>query len=73
MAEDKRSVFVLTMELDDYDQVGPCFITVFFEKPTIEQLMGCGIPKNECPHVLDGGGRLGDNDAWWNLEEFTEA
>jgi len=73
MAEDKKSVFVLTMEVNDYEQIGPCFVAVFFEKPTLEQLFDKGIPRNECQHVLEGGGRLSDNDTWWYLEEIIDA
>jgi hypothetical protein len=63
------SVWVLTEEYNDYDQHGEYFVAVFSEKPTHQQLTEHGVPQNQLRHVLNGGGRVDDEDQWFYLRE----
>lgn len=62
-------VWILTEEYNDYDQHGEYFLGVYTSKPTIEQLLGKGVPQNCLRHVLNGGGRKGTEDQWFHLRE----
>lgn len=73
-------VWVLTREINEYDQDGAYFEAVFKSKPTVkqiaEQLAGSGCAKGDimnalalCEHILTGGGRQGIEHEWFNLEE----
>jgi hypothetical protein len=74
-------VWILTSEVNDYDQHGKYFQGVFSEKPTIETLaiffakndkqVGHNIPSALAliEHIRAGGGRRGNEDMWYYLEE----
>lgn len=73
-------VWVLTREVNEYDQYGEYFEAVFKSKPTVKQiaehLAGSGYAKGDvmsalalCEHILAGGGREGTEHVWFNLEE----
>lgn len=70
-------VWVLTREINQYDQDGSYFEAVFLNKPTAEQLEAAGVSSYLIGHTLrqnypDGacGGRTERlEDEWWNLEE----
>lgn len=69
-----NSVWVLTSEVNDYDQYGEYFEAVFKDKPTLEQLKVLGLPENYAQSCLnDGGGRLlptiEAEYKWWHLRE----
>lgn len=74
-----NSVYVLTREINQYDQDGEYFVTVFQNKPTVEQLKRHGVgegwksestPEKICDHVLNcGGGRIDREDTWWYLRQ----
>lgn len=78
---DRSTVWVLTEEYNDYDQHGAYFVAVFLSKPSIEQLAECcadhkidisctiaaGI--KSLHHLRNGGGRIGTESVWYNLEE----
>ena len=55
-------VFSLTEEYNAY------FIEVFKDKPTKQQLIDL-IQEDRLDHLLAGGGRIGYEDHWYNLEE----
>lgn len=58
-----RKVWVLTREVNAYDQYGEYFVKVFFEKPKHQELSALGVPTDRLRHVLTaGGGRS------WRLE-----
>lgn len=68
-----KSVWVLTNEYNDYDQHGEYFVAVFGDPPTLENLStfvtGYYVNDAYLKHVKAGGGRLEDEDVWWNLNE----
>ena len=67
-------VWVLTEEVNDYDQHGEYFIKVWSHKPSNKELVGyvCGHNwENEeaYEHVLNGGGRRNFEYNWYHLIE----
>ena len=73
MADKKPdTVYVLTFEVNDYDQHGEYFLAAFKGKPTIEILSGVPTLNYDVPsleHLLKGGGRRGHEHVWYNLVE----
>lgn len=65
------TVWILTSEYNDYDQYGEYFVDVFANKPTHQQLTDYGVLQNRLRHVLNGGGRIGNENEWFNLKEVT--
>ena len=59
-----NSVWILTVEYNDYDQHGEYFVAVFKDKPTAQMLIELNVPTNRLRGVLDGKGRA-DSDRWW--------
>ena len=68
-----RTVFVLTRELNMYDQDGEYFVGVFDGLPHHSQLTLNGVPQNRLRHVLKGGGRVEHEDEWFHLREIAPA
>ena len=64
-------VFVLTREINQYDQDGAYFVAVFSEKPHHSWLTALGVPQNRLKHVQNGGGRVGFEEEWFHLEEVV--
>ena len=64
-------VWVLTREINQYDQDGEYFEAVFLEKPNYAKLKPFGIPDDMMRWVMDGGGRKGVEDEWWYLREVN--
>lgn len=64
-------VYVLTWEINEYDQHGEYFVDVFIGKPMHQQLTANGVPKNRLRHVLNGGGRVGSEDEWFWLKQLA--
>lgn len=63
-------VWLLTSEINAYDQCGEYFEAVFNHKPTALQLAANGINDPALQeHILIGGGRRGYEDGWYNLRE----
>lgn len=60
-------VWVLTREINEYDQHGEYFVSVFGSKPTHEQLTELMAPRNRLRHVLNGGGRRCFENEWFHL------
>lgn len=79
----KEKVWVLTREINEYDQHGEYFSAVFKERPTLEVLANyfkdkAGdelFPRNVMDavafleHLRAGGGRRGSEDIWFHLKE----
>ena len=61
------TVFVLTREINEYDQCGEYFVEVFAGKPSRAQLIACDVPEYRLDHVLNGGGRVDEEYEWFNL------
>lgn len=62
-------MWVLTREINQYDQDGEYFVDVWMDKPSHQQLTELGVPQNRLRHVLDGGGRVGYEYEWFYLRE----
>ena len=63
------SIWVLTREINQYDQDGEYFVDAWQEKPTHVILTNLGVPQNRLRHVMNGGGRVGTEDEWFYLRE----
>lgn len=77
-----RKIWVLTYEVNDYDQHGEYFLTAFESKPDYQKLATALRGKHGMPddimggiafldHILKGGGRKKDEQTWYNLEEVS--
>lgn len=73
----KKTVWVLTRENNDYDQHGEYLETVFYQKPTHEELMlalkdiySWKLTAEFVQHILNGGGRIGNENIWYFLTEL---
>lgn len=67
-------MWVITREINAYDQDGEYFVSCFTSKPTIVQLKAAVpmLSDETATHLLDGGGRRYTEDEWWNLFECRE-
>ena len=62
-------IWILTREINAYDQDGEYFVSAFSQKPTADQIEKiCGYNELGAKHVLNGGGRRGTEDEWYNLK-----
>lgn len=66
-----RAVWVLTREVNAYDQHGEYFVDVWGRKPTPAELMDRGVLEFEVEHVLAGGGRYKNEDEWFHLNQHA--
>lgn len=69
-----KSVWVLTREINEYNQDGEYFVAVYKNKPSPEVLgeeIGYEPTSQYVVNLLEnGGGRLSDeDDVWWWLKE----
>lgn len=64
-----NTVWILTKEINQYDQEGEYFVAVFKDKPHHTQLTSHGVPQNRLRHVLNGGGRVDAEYEWFFLRE----
>lgn len=67
--EPKSSIWVLTREINEYDQDGEYFVAAWNEKPTHQMLTELGVPQNSLRRVLNGGGRVEFEHEWFYLKE----
>lgn len=64
------SVWVLTCEVNEYNQCGEYFVAVFKNKPTsIELTLDCDVDLKTAEHISNGGGRLRVEHTWYFLRE----
>lgn len=64
------TVWVLTREINAYDQEGAYFVAVFGRKPAADQLKEFVYNEDVAQHLVDfGGGRRGIEEEWFYLEE----
>jgi hypothetical protein len=66
------SIWILTREINEYDQDGEYFVDAWLEKPTHEILSASKVPTNRLRHVLNGGGRIGFENEWFHLKEKND-
>lgn len=69
-AEAPREIWVLTFEVNAYDQHGEYFEHAWDHKPTSEELLAAGVAMKDLSHVMNGGGRRYPEDRWQMLREF---
>lgn len=72
-------VWVLTREINQYDQDGEYFEAVFSKKPTVKTIASELSGKVHlpdvmgalalCEHIIAGGGRQGLEEQWFHLKE----
>lgn len=71
-----ESVWILTYEVNQYDQYGEYFERVFFEKPgraSLAQVIGVRPDSEEITQLLGKGvSRYGDETAWYYLREYEK-
>lgn len=63
--------YVLTREINQYDQDGEYFVAFFDGLPHHTQLTKFGVPQNRLKHVQKGGGRVEYEDEWFYLKEYS--
>ena len=59
-------MWVLTREINQYDQDGENYVQAYFEKPNEQELLEF-VPKSEVKWVLGGGGRRELEQEWFFL------
>lgn len=66
-----QKIWILTAEVNDYNQQGEYFLHAFSEKPTVERLrqLDCWEFAVDFEHVANGGGRKDEEDVWYYLRE----
>jgi len=65
-----NEIYVLTSEVNAYDQYGEYFCAVFLEKPSpaqLKKLLGEHWPDKQIERILSGGGRVNNENYWYNL------
>lgn len=74
-------MYILTREINEYDQDGDYFVDVFPYKPTVEEIAEAIKEKTVCMdargilelciHIQHGGGRRDTENEWFLLKEKT--
>ncbi len=67
-----EKIWLLTYEINEYDQAGEYFLAAFSSKPTIADLDRKinGVRLEYLHHVYCGGGRQNNEDTWYHLREY---
>lgn len=66
-------MWILTREINDYNQDGQYYVKAFINKPSREELKKYGIiEESYIDHILNGGGREDNETEWFYLIEETE-
>lgn len=77
--DNRKSMWILTEEYNDYNQHGEYFLTAWLEKPTENQIKEM-ISESYGEYSIEvitkkllsnGGGRIKDQDHWYNLFEYN--
>lgn len=67
-------IWILTREVNKYDQEGSYFVAAFLTKPTAAELRAvtwAHASDEYIEHLLSGGGCLVDADEWHWLTQYT--
>lgn len=62
-------IWVLTREVNEYNQDGEYFVAAFSKLPSTKDLVSNGVHENDVAHVLNGGGRILWESEWFFLRE----
>ena len=66
-------MWIVTQEINDYNQYGEYFITAFEGKPTFEQLKKVlNLDDVTTGKLTRGGGRQNIENEWYYLKEFKQ-
>jgi hypothetical protein len=64
------NIWILTSELNEYDQYGEYYICAFKEKPSLDIIQRLlNVTSEYATHILEKGGRLDTEYKWYNLRE----
>ena len=70
-----KSVWLLTYEVNEYDQYGEYYAKIWWNKPSLKQvenyLRTQNHDINDAPHILNGGGRKDKEHFWYHLKEIS--
>ncbi len=67
-------MWIVTMDINDYNQYGDYFVAAYLEKPNFSELKST--LTDEClsdatlGKLSRGGGRANAEDKWYNLREY---
>lgn len=74
-----KEVYILTFEVNEYDQYGEYYKDCWDHLPTITEIIECLHPHSKWDefgnivtedfynHLIKGGGRIGTQHSWYNL------
>ena len=67
-------MWVLTREINEYDQDGEYFVSCWNFKPNAQEMSVIfpGITYEFWTHISNGGGRKDIEETWYNLREYEE-
>lgn len=67
-------MWIITAEINDYNQEGEYFVAAYNEKPTFKQLKELLPNQNDVTigKLTRGGGRQKYENEWYNLKEVKE-
>lgn len=71
-----NKIWVLTAEVNEYDQFGAYFVSWFPEKPVfkiIRKIILKNYSDEYVRHILNGGGRIYTEHTWYSLSEVDPA
>ena len=66
-------IWILTREVNEYDQEGAYFVAAFLTKPTAEEIRAVTWTQASdefIGHLLNGGGREREEHEWYWLTQF---
>ena len=66
-------MWILTREINEYDQDGAYFVHAWLKKPSHKELAALGVDYARMKHTLDGGGRTqASENEWFYLFEIKD-
>lgn len=67
-----KTLWILTREINEYDQDGAYFVAAWLTRPDAHQLHAAGVPFKIMNWVENGGGRKDVEEEWFNLITVLE-
>lgn len=65
-------MYIITREINQYDQDGEYFVAAFINKPTKDWIINNMPQYINAEHLLNGGGREEYESEWYYLREFMD-